>query len=232
MGDRVLNGLRGSLIITGTVLLGGCLLVLIDSMVFQASLAHRLAAYGPWGEQATRAAIARTNRLEAERSGLVGRIEIPRIKLSAMVLEGVSGHALQRGVGRVPGTAFPGEPGNIGLAGHRDTYFRRLSDVRPGDHIRLVTPGGAFTYEAESLLVVDPARVDVLAKGRANLTLVTCFPFAWVGPAPRRFVVLARETDGKSRDRAAEVRHEDRFGGTRRGIDVSASAPGRPGPAE
>src|SRR5262249_47524264 len=161
---RALIGLRRGLIVTGSFLLAGCLLVLIDSLVFQASLARRLAAYGRWDEKTGSAASAHVNRLEAARTGLVGRIEVPRIKLSAMVVEGVSGRALRRGVGRVPGTAFPGEHGNVVLAGHRDTYFRGLRLIRRGDRIRLVTPGGAFTYQAESLLVVSPRRGDLLGQ--------------------------------------------------------------------
>jgi sortase A len=103
--------------------------------------------------------------------------------------------ALRRGVGHVERTAHPGERGNVGLAGHRDTYFRKLRDVAAGDLVRITTPDGSYDYQVDSILVVDPDRGDLLRdRERAELTLVTCYPFAWVGPAPRRLVVRARQT--------------------------------------
>jgi sortase A len=93
----------------------------------------------------------------------------------------------------VPGTAFPGETGNVALAGHRDTVFRLLGEVQPEDTLRLTTPDGVFEYRVEWLAIVDPGRTDVLAStGESLLTLVTCYPFAYVGSAPFRYVVRAR----------------------------------------
>jgi len=107
-----------------------------------------------------------------------------------MVTEGADEEALGRGIGHVPETSFPGEPGNVGLAAHRDTYFGKLKDIARGDRVQLFTPDGTFSYEVEWTQIVDPHRVDLLEDtGSPALTLVTCYPFYWVGPAPKRFVV-------------------------------------------
>jgi sortase A len=126
--------------------------------------------------------------------GLIGRVEIPRLLLSAIVVEGVGRTTLRRVVGHIPGTALPGEPGNVGLAGHRDTLFRSLKDLKINDEIQFSTLHGDFKYTVESLIVVEPDNVGVLADSSENvLTLVTCYPFFYVGPAPKRFVVRARQ---------------------------------------
>lgn len=172
----------------------------LESRAYQARLARRLDAL------TDRSRAARATRHEAEVTGLIGRIEIPRLGLSAMVLEGTTGRALRRGVGHVERTALPGEGGNVGLAAHRDTYFRDLKDVATGDLIRITTPDGSYAYHVDSILVVAPDRSDLLGDaGGPALTLVTCYPFYWVGPAPRRFVVRASpaapraaRTDGRS----------------------------------
>jgi sortase A len=109
-------------------------------------------------------------------------------------MEGTGRTALRRGVGHIPGTALPGEAGNVGLAGHRDTLFRPLKDLKIHDEIRFSTPRGDFRYEVESLRIVDPSDVGVLAASGGNvLTMVTCYPFFYVGSAPKRFIVRARQ---------------------------------------
>jgi sortase A len=109
-------------------------------------------------------------------------------------MEGIGSAALRRGVGHIPGTALPGERGNVGLAGHRDTLFRPLKDLKINDEIRLSTPSGDFRYEVESLRIVGPNDTTVLAaSGEQSLTLVTCYPFYYVGPAPQRWIVRARQ---------------------------------------
>jgi sortase A len=126
---------------------------------------------------------------------LVGRIEIPRLGLKAIVAEGVSAGTLSRAVGHLPGTALPGGDGNVVLAAHRDTFFRPLKDVREGDDIQLTTPQGRYGYRVEATQVVDPGRTDLLeAEGPPRLTLVTCYPFYLVGSAPDRFIVRAVRT--------------------------------------
>jgi sortase A len=122
----------------------------------------------------------------------VGRLEIPSIELSAMVMEGVDNPTLRHAVGHVPGTSLPGGKGNVALSAHRDTFFRHLGQLKVNDVISLSTLRGRFEYIVESTKIVDPQDVVHLrAIGRPTLTLVTCYPFYYVGPAPKRFVVHA-----------------------------------------
>jgi sortase A len=126
--------------------------------------------------------------------GLIGRIEIPRLQLSVVVVEGVDTTALRRAVGHIPGTTMPGEAGNVGLAGHRDTFFRSLKDMKVKDQIQISTVKGSFKYQVVSVKVVAPEDVGVLAPSGENvLTLVTCYPFYFVGPAPKRWIVRAKQ---------------------------------------
>jgi sortase A len=109
-----------------------------------------------------------------------------------MVRVGDDARTLQLAVGHIRGTALPGESGNVGLAGHRDTFFRRLGDIRADDQIRIVTPEGTFHYRVARTDVVDPTDVWVLDDTSGSvLTLVTCYPFSFVGSAPQRFIVRA-----------------------------------------
>ena len=111
-----------------------------------------------------------------------------------VVIEGVDAATLRRAPGHIPGTALPGHPGNVGIAGHRDTFFRPLKDLRIEDEIRISTSGGNVKYQVESLRVVAPDALGVLASSGENvLTLVTCYPFYYVGTAPKRFIVRARQ---------------------------------------
>ena len=128
----------------------------------------------------------------------LARLSIPSVGLTAMVLEGTDETALVRGVGHIGGTARPGEAGNVGLAGHRDSFFRRLSKVTENQEIVLSTPdGGDVRYVVRAIDIVSPERLDVLAPTpRPTLTLVTCYPFYFIGPAPMRFVVRAERNDG------------------------------------
>jgi sortase A len=128
-------------------------------------------------------------------TALIGRLSIPRLHLAAMVREGIDRRTLQLAVGHIPATALPGQAGNVGVAGHRDTFFRGLKDLRTGDEIRFSTVDGDFRYRVESLMVVEPGNVGVLAPSQEHvLTLVTCYPFSYLGTAPKRFVVRARQT--------------------------------------
>ena len=124
--------------------------------------------------------------------GLIGRIEIERIGLSAMVVEGTDKSTLRRAAGHVLHTALPGQPGNIGIAGHRDTFFRPLRNVVQDDVVTLTTMRGEFRYRVVSTHVVVPSEISVLkASAVEMLTLVTCYPFYFVGSAPSRFIVRA-----------------------------------------
>jgi sortase A len=139
----------------------------------------------------------------------IGRLEIPRLGLSVVVLEGGDHGTLRLGVGRLPNSSLPGEAGNVVLAGHRDTFFRSLREIRPGDEISLRTPQGTFPYTVEWMRVVNPADTSVLMPTAAPaLTLVTCYPFYYVGSAPQRFIVRALPA-GTAR-LAAPVSHSDR----------------------
>lgn len=134
--------------------------------------------------------------LPGEEGSLVGRIEIPRIDLSAIVLEGVDKKTLRRGVGRIPDTALPGDGGNVGLAAHRDSFFRGLKDIRKNDIITLKTLDDTYYYKVDWTEIVLPQDTRVLEGSSVpELTLVTCYPFYYVGSAPQRFIVRARRVD-------------------------------------
>jgi sortase A len=139
----------------------------------------------------------------------LARLRIPRLGLETIVAEGVGETVLSRAVGHLPSSARPGEPGNVALAGHRDTFFRPLEGIRIGDVIRLEQPSGSHEYRVEWTSVVTPDEVEVLSDtGYPALTLVTCYPFRYVGAAPERFVVRARAVGGPvfAAARAAEGR--------------------------
>jgi sortase A len=122
----------------------------------------------------------------------LGRIEIARIGISVIIAEGTDARTLRRAVGHIRGTAFPGEVGNVAISGHRDTYFRPLRDIRLGDEIRVTTTEGVYLYRVDSMRVVGAQEVAVLNDSADSvLTLVTCYPFYFVGPAPKRFIVHA-----------------------------------------
>jgi len=112
--------------------------------------------------------------------------------VSAVIRAGSDARTLRLAVGYIPGTALPGEKGNVGLAGHRDTFFRRLRDINPDDEIRVTTSNGVFHYYVQRTNIVRPKDVWVLnATSYPALTLITCYPFTYVGSAPQRFIVRA-----------------------------------------
>ncbi len=128
---------------------------------------------------------------------VIGEIQVSRLGLNVIVVEGESHANLRRAVGHLSKSPLPGESGNVALVGHRDTFFRPLRDIRLGDEIRFKTRQRSFDYLVESIEVVDPTDVRVLKSSTGHdLTLLTCFPFYYVGPAPKRFVVRAREIGG------------------------------------
>lgn len=186
-----LIGLEWALLIAALLAIGYFALISTEAMLYQASENR-----------------AFTNLLSAQRNvhptaglGLsaprstIGRLEIPRLGLSLIVREGVDAETLRLAVGHIPGTASPGDTGNVGLAGHRDTFFRRLRNVRAGDEVRLTTVDGRYTYHVRSTSVVAPDDTSVLDEtARPTLTLVTCYPFYFVGAAPKRFIVHAEQS--------------------------------------
>ncbi len=139
-------------------------------------------------------AAVRAANLKAPDELLLGLIEIPRLDTSAIVEEGVSAGTLWKAVGHIPGTAFPGQAGNAVLAGHRDTYFSELGDLKAGDLVSFKSPTATYRYRVESARVVEPDDDSVLSATKdATLTLLTCYPFHYIGSAPQRYVVTARE---------------------------------------
>ena len=187
---RILKSGRRALFACAVLLLGYVGFTLADAWIFQA----RESAILDRQLRDRRAASEAPPLQPAAADGLIGRVEIPRLNLSVMVVEGIGKTALGRAAGHIPGTALPGEPGNVGLAGHRDTLFRPLKDLRIKDEIRFSTPKGDFQYEVESLRIVRPDNVGVLApSGKNVLTMVTCYPFFYIGAAPQRFIVRAKQ---------------------------------------
>lgn len=128
---------------------------------------------------------------------IVGHIEIPRLHISVPVLEGSGPNILAVAAGHIEGTSLPGTSGNMGIAAHRDTFFGPLREIRPDDIITVRTVNGDFSYAVSRTEVVAPTNVEVLHQTTdAELTLVTCYPFRYKGPSPKRFIVHAtRITD-------------------------------------
>jgi sortase A len=178
------------------LILGYCGLALADAWLFQKGershfeqlLQERQETAGAGNRVSPSLGIAPT----AAARGLIGRMDIPRLGLSVIVVEGVDQRTLRRAAGHIPGTALPGQPGNVGISGHRDTFFRPLRNIRRNDVITLTTLLGQYRYRVVSTRVVGPSNVAVLDPGGNEiLTLVTCYPFYFIGPAPGRFVVRA-----------------------------------------
>lgn len=130
--------------------------------------------------------------LMAHLAPAVALLRIPKIRLEVPVLEGTDDVTLNRGVGLIEGTARPGGEGNIGIAGHRDGFFRALKDIHEGDRIELTTSTQTDTYTIDRIVIVSPDDVSVLApRPHPSVTLVTCYPFYYVGSAPQRYIVQA-----------------------------------------
>jgi sortase A len=181
-----------ALLAGGILLLAYCAFVLVDARIFQQAERRELERL------VTLRQVSNASKpLPAAADGLIGRMEIPRLGLSAIVMEGIGARTLRRAVGHIPGTALPGQPGNVGISGHRDTFFRPLRNIRRDDLITLTTLLGEYRYRVVSTRIVRPENVAVLdASENEILTLVTCYPFYFVGPAPDRFIVRA-EREGR-----------------------------------
>ncbi|HTB10376.1 MAG TPA: class D sortase [Bryobacteraceae bacterium] len=169
---------RAALFVTAAALLGDCVFVLANAWIAR--------------QQANLVFVQLHPQSVAAPGELVGRMEIPRLNMSVAVAEGTDAATLRRAAGHILGTSLPGRIGNIGIAGHRDTLFRPLRHARHGDLIVLVTSQGEYRYRVVSTTIVSPTDVAVLnPDGREILTLVTCYPFYFIGPAPDRFIVRA-----------------------------------------
>jgi sortase A len=149
-------------------------------------------------------AAGEADRARAESFGIdghsgspLGRIEISTIGLTAMIMEGTDRKTLRGAVGHIPGTPLPGQRGNVAIAGHRDTFFRGLRNIHKDDEITLTTLDGSYRYQVDFTEVVEPEDTEVLDDSvQPTLTLVTCYPFYFVGPAPKRFIVRAHRIPG------------------------------------
>ncbi len=196
--NRILRWCRDAFLVGGVLALGYSGFVLLDAKLYQANQARRfqqqLESVRP--PIASAGGVAILTAAPAP-GGALGRIEIARIGLTAMILEGTDGRTLRRAVGHVRGTPMPGQQGNVAIAGHRDTFFRPLRNVQHDDEITLTTLDGSYLYLVDSMQVVAPEDTQVLDNSAdTTLTLVTCYPFYFVGPAPKRFIVRAHRIPG------------------------------------
>jgi sortase A len=177
------------LLAIGVVALAYVGMTVIESRLYQASAKQSLETQihtikGPHASQL---------RLPVNPGDVLGRLDIPRLGISVAILQGTSLRTLRLGAGHIDATPLPGESGNSGIAGHRDTFFRELRNVRKTDTIQLQTATGVLHYEVDWVKVVRPDDISVLAaSSESALTLVTCYPFNFVGSASDRFIVHAR----------------------------------------
>lgn len=196
---RTLKLAQRALTVLGALALGYCAAVLLEARLYQmreaTNFARQLRLKGELKPASTDSA---PPVAAPEKHGLLGRLEIPRIGLSVMVVQGVDDGDLKRAAGHIPGTALPWDAGNVGIAGHRDTFFRPLRTIERDDTITVSTLRGTYRYRVVSTSVVSPQDVHVLyPTERDSLTLVTCFPFEYVGSAPKRFIVRAERSSGR-----------------------------------
>jgi LPXTG-site transpeptidase (sortase) family protein len=190
--DVMLQWAQRGLIAIGVGLAGWCAAILVEARFHQtAPLAPPLTVTQTVLPSGSGDAKASTPPPPAAGTTL-GRLEAPSVKLSTVVLEGSDDGTLSRGSGHIEDTPFPGQPGNVGIAGHRDTIFRALRNIHIGDALEYKTADRLYRYRISKTLIVGPDDVYVLdPTPQPALTLVTCYPFEFVGHAPRRFIVRA-----------------------------------------
>ncbi len=186
------RGLEWALAGLGLVCLAWWVAVFASSAAYQDKAARTLER---WRLEVGRSPVTRAmlpRRTLVSLTGVVGRIEIPRARISAMIADGDDDRTLARAVGHLPGSPLPGDPGRSVLAGHRDTFFRGLGRVHPGDSITIDTGRSMLRYRVVSTRVLTPHAAELAFQDRGDgLLLVTCYPFYFVGPAPMRFIVSA-----------------------------------------
>lgn len=201
----LLGWMRDLFFAAGVLILGYCAAVFINGWVSQRYESRRFdnalkLSTQPSAAGSPEISLSATRDLTRSPSSpgdLLGRIEINRIGLEAMIMEGTDETTLRKAVGHIPGTALPGESGNIAMAGHRDTFFRALRNIRKDDEITLTSLSGSKRYQVDSTMVVEPEDTEVLNDSNSDiLTLVTCYPFNFLGSAPKRFIVRAHRISG------------------------------------
>jgi sortase A len=198
--DNVLQWIERGLLTAGVVLAAWCAAVLVEARFHQAVPVAPLVVTqtavpvlpGEGGSGATRPAAP-----SAPAAGsTIAKLEAPSVQMTTTVLEGSDDATLSRGAGHIEDTPFPGQPGNIGIAGHRDTVFRPLRRIKVGDPLEITTADRTYRYRISKTLIVGPDDVYVLdPTEHPTVTLVTCYPFDFIGHAPKRFIVQAELTD-------------------------------------
>ena len=192
--------LRWFFVIAGCSLLSCVAYAVLDATVFEARESLRLDQKIKQNVLASPTSqISDSHAQRIPKNGeVLGKIAVKRLGVSVIVMEGFTPKILRRGVGHVPGTALLGEIGNVALAGHRDTFFRPLEGIKLNDEIILTTAVTTTRYNVDSVHVVDVDDMEILAPATTStLTLITCYPFYFVGSAPRRFIVHASRIAGE-----------------------------------
>src|SRR5260221_2935978 len=202
--SRSLRMIERLLVIIGIACLSWCAFVAVRAWRYQTASRSQAMSL-PVGSGATAPSTSQTDRQTSRPlppadipiGDPIGTIEVPRLHLSAVVANGDDEGTLRVAMGHLPDTPLPWEEGNIALACHRDTFFRALRGIRVDDAMRVVTPYGDFMYRVKRIVIVTPDDLSVLAPTpEATLTLVTCYPFSYVGHAPKRFIVQSTRVDG------------------------------------
>lgn len=191
---KALRSIQAAFLVVATGLLGYCGYVAADAWNYQRRALREFdRTLAQAAHKAEPAALIETPRpVSASIDGTLGRIDVPRLGISVAVLEGTTGAILRRAAGHISGTALPGRPGNAAISAHRDTFFRPLRNIRRDDIITVTTLDGKYCYRVVSTKIVKPTDLSVLDSGNGEvLTLVTCYPFYFIGAAPSRFIVRA-----------------------------------------
>jgi len=200
----ILRWAQGLFLVGGLLAAGYCGLALLDSSLFEyyhaRSFEMALSQRTPQtpsprsaDSAASRSVGEGMTPIAARDKFPLGKIEIGRLGIEALILEGTNERSLRRAIGHLSGTSLPGEKGNVVLAGHRDTFLRSLRKIQKGDEIGITTLAGLYQYRVDDIKIVGPNDTYVIAPSDDSiLTIVTCYPFYFVGPAPKRFIVRAR----------------------------------------
>jgi sortase A len=190
-GSLTLQGAFYFFLAAGVVALGYAGYVVADARAYQAIQQSKFESASQTQRQNQGQSEVRQPVIEGN---AIGEVKIARLGLNVIFVQGDSPRILRRAVGHMSKTALPGEPGNVVLTAHRDSFFRPLRNIRQGDAITILTLGAEYEYQVDWTEVVLPSDVRVLEpSGENTLTLVTCFPFYYVGPAPKRFIVRAHQ---------------------------------------
>jgi sortase A len=192
-----LGRLRSLLLVIGLICVGYYAYTLADQQIYQ--------TYENWVFDHRIAQPAQTGPTPVPAEGsVIGRVSIGRLNLSAIVRQGVDEKTLREAVGHVPSTALAGQTGNFAIAAHRDTLFRGLKDIQNGDIVTFQSDTGIYNYQVMATRIVRPTDVSVLRPDGGGLTqpgklltMITCYPFYYVGSAPKRFIVEAKLVDSR-----------------------------------